>query len=225
MTFNLKQTKYYTILLIWSITFVLVCVPTSGKLVDIYGVPLSISIFYFPFVYIISDLLTEVYGYSAARKVIWCSVFTQLFAIIVFQIVAFAPPSIIFQDNEAYKTVLTATPQIVFFGTIAMFLGDITNNYVLAKMKIITKGRGLSTRFVVSTLAGEIVNTAFFYTFGLWGILSKEFLFVSILVASFAKVAVEIVMLPFSIKITNWLKKEEELDYFDESTDFNPFKF
>ena len=80
-------------------------------------------------------------------------------------------------------------------------------------------------RFVVSTLVGQGVNTAFFYTFGLWGILPRSALFQSILLASAVKVMVEIVMLPFTIRFANWLKKREGVDVFDSHTDFNPLKF
>lgn len=194
-------------------------------MVDVFGVPLSISIFYFPFIYIVADVLTEVYGYGPARKVVWYGTCAQVVATGIFSFVAWCPPSAAFGANDAFLTVLSTAPQVVAFGTIAVFLGDISNNYVLAKMKVWTGGRMQALRFVASTVVGQGVNTAFFYTFGLWGVLPSAALFQSILFASVAKVLVEIVMLPFTIRFANWLKVREGVDTFDTQTDFNPLRF
>ena len=114
---------------------------------------------------------------------------------------------------------------MVLFGTLAMFTGDIANNYVLAKMKVWTSGRYISGRFVVSTLCGQTVNTAVFYIFGLWGIIPTRVLTKSILAASLTKVSVELILLPVTLKISSWLKRIENADYFDRATNFNPLKF
>ena len=140
-------------------------------MIDVFGTPLSVSIFYFPFIYIVADLLTEVYGYAAARRVVWYGVIAQVGTTLIFTFVSWYPPAASFTHNEAYKEVLSTAPQLVVFGTIAVFLGDIGNNYVLARMKVWTQGRAQGLRFVVSTVVGQGVNTAFFYTFGLWGLL------------------------------------------------------
>ena len=106
-----------------------------------------------------------------------------------------------------------------------MFAGDIANNYVLAKMKVWTNGRYISARFVLSTLCGQTVNTAVFYVFALWGIMPKSALTRSIIVASLTKVSVELILLPVTLKISSWLKRSENVDFFDYSTNFNPLKF
>lgn len=216
--------KHFNDLLLLHIFFALVCIPTAGKLIDVGGVPLSISIFYFPFIYIIADVLTEVYGYAAARRVAWYGTFAQFAATLIFSFVAIYPPAASFKQNHGFQAVLSAAPQLVFFGTIAVLLGDICNNYVLAKLKVWTNGRLPSVRFVASTIVGQAVNTAFFYTFGLWGFLSGSFLLQSIVLASAAKIAVEVVMLPITIRVSTWLKMKENVDVFDTETDFNPLK-
>lgn len=210
---------------IWNLIFAILCIPTAGKLVDIMGVPLSISIFYFPFVYIISDIVTEVYGYAAARRVLWYTIIAQVAAVLVFQFVVYYPPSAVFTDNEAFTLVLKAAPKLVLFGTLAVFLGDIANNFVLSKMKLWFEGKYMSGRFVVSTLIGQLVNTAVFYCFGLWGILPLENMFESILIASLAKILVELVMLPLTIFLTKKVKKIEHVDVYDKDTNYNPLKF
>jgi uncharacterized integral membrane protein (TIGR00697 family) len=217
--------KHYNDLLLLHIFFALVCIPTSGKMIDVFGTPLSVSIFYFPFIYIVADLLTEVYGYAAARRVVWYGVIAQVAATLVFAFVSWYPPAASFTHNEAYRDVLSTAPQLVLFGTVAVFLGDISNNYVLARMKVLTQGRAQGFRFVISTVVGQGVNTAFFYTFGLWGLLSSSFLVQSIALASVAKILVEVVMLPVTIRTAEWLKDREKVDVFDTETDFNPLKF
>lgn len=222
---DFTKLKHYNDLLLLQIFFALVCVPTTGKMIDLFGIPLSISIFYFPFVYIIADLLTEVYGYAAARRVIWYGVIAQSATTLIFCFVSWYPPASSFTHNEAYYTVLSNAPQLVLFGTIAIFLGDISNNYVLARLKVLTQGRALGLRFILSTVVGQGVNTAVFYTFGLWGLLSGSFLIRSIALASVAKIVVEIVMLPVTIRVAEWLKRREGIDFYDAETDFNPLKF
>jgi queuosine precursor transporter len=128
-------------------------------------------------------------------------------------------------NNQSYVDVLSTAPRLVLFGTLAMFAGDIANNYVLAKMKVWTNGRYISVRFVTSTLCGQIVNTAVFYIFGLWGLIPPRLLTKSIVVASVAKVSVELILLPITLRASLWLKRIENVDYFDKGTNFNPLKF
>ncbi len=210
---------------IWNIFFVLVCLPTAGKMVDFFGTPISVAIFYFPFIYIISDVMTEVYGYAVARRTLWYTIFAQILAAIVFTIVVNVSPAESFTANDAFTTVLGAAPQITIFSTIAIFCGDVTNNYILAKMKLWTKGTLTSLRLVVSTIAGEGVNTAIFFTFGLWGFLPLDVLIQSIILGTLLKTAVEIVLLPATLRVIKYVKKVENIDHFDTDTNFNPFKF
>jgi uncharacterized integral membrane protein (TIGR00697 family) len=217
--------KFLNYIVLCNVFFAIICIPTAGKLVDFAGVPLSISIYYFPFVYIFADILTEVYGYAVARRVLWYCIFAQVAMTAIFQFVIFYPPSAVMKNNQSYVDVLSTAPRLVLFGTLAMFAGDIANNYVLAKMKVWTNGRYISARFVLSTLCGQSVNTAVFYVFALWGIMPKSALTRSIIVASLAKVSVELILLPVTLRISSWLKRSENVDFFDNATNFNPLKF
>jgi queuosine precursor transporter len=222
---RMQNYKLLNHIVLWNVFFAIICIPTAGKLIDIMGIPLSISIYYFPFVYIFADILTEVYGYAVARRVLWYCISAQLLTIVVFEFVISYPPSAIMTNNQSYVDVLSAAPRLVLFGTFAMFAGDIANNYVLAKMKVWTSGRYISARFVTSTLCGQIVNTAVFYIFGLWGLIPTRLLAESIVLASFTKVSVELLLLPVTLKVSLWLKRIESVDYFDKGTNFNPLKF
>jgi uncharacterized integral membrane protein (TIGR00697 family) len=221
----MQNYKFLNYIVLWNVFFAIICIPTAGKLIDVMGIPLSISIYYFPFVYIFADILTEVYGYAIARRVLWYCIFAQFLAIVIFEFVIFYPPSAVMTNNQSYVDVLSAAPRLVLFGTLAMFAGDIANNYVLAKMKVWTNGRFISARFVTSTLCGQMVNTAVFYIFGLWGMIPTRVLTESIVVASLTKVSVEFLLLPVTLKVCLWLKRIENVDYFDKGTNFNPLKF
>jgi hypothetical protein len=222
---RMQNYKFLNHIVLWNVFFAIICIPTAGKLIDVMGIPLSISIYYFPFVYIFADILTEVYGYAVARRVLWYCIFAQLVMIAIFEFVIFYPPSAVMTNNQSYVDVLSTAPRLVLFGTLAMFAGDIANNYVLAKMKVWTSGRFISARFVTSTLCGQMVNTAVFYIFGLWGMIPTRVLTKSIVVASLTKVTVELLLLPVTLKVSLWLKKIENIDYFDKGTNFNPLKF
>jgi queuosine precursor transporter len=222
---RMQNYKFLNHIVLWNVFFAIICIPTAGKLVDLMGIPLSISIYYFPFVYIFADILTEVYGYAVARRVLWYCVFAQLVMIAIFEFVIFYPPSAVMTNNQSYVDVLSTAPRLVLFGTIAMFACDIANNYVLAKMKVWTNGRYISARFVTSTLCGQMVNTTVFYIFGLWRMIPNRVLTKSIVVASLTKVTVELLLLPVTLKVSLFLKRIENVDYFDKGTDFNPLKF
>jgi len=221
----MQNYKFLNHIVLWNIFFAIICIPTAGKLIDVAGTPLSISIYYFPFVYIFADILTEVYGYAVARRVLWYCVSAQVLTIVIFEFVILYPPSAVMTNNQSYIDVLSAAPRLVLFGTFAMFAGDIANNYVLAKMKVWTNGGYISARFVTSTLCGQMVNTAVFYIFGLWRLIPLRLLTKSILVASLTKVGVELILLPITLKASFWLKRIENVDYFDRATNFNPLKF
>jgi queuosine precursor transporter len=221
----MQSYKFLNHIVLWNVFFAIICIPTAGKLIDVLGIPLSISIYYFPFVFIFGDILTEVYGYAVARRVLWYCIVAQLLAIGIFEFVIFYPPSAVMTNNQSYVDVLSAAPRLVLFGTLAMFAGDIANNYVLAKMKVWTNGRYISVRFVTSTLCGQMVNTAVFYIFGLWRMIPTRVLTKSIVVASLTKVSVELLLLPVTLKVSLWLKRIENVDYFDKGTNFNPLRF
>lgn len=220
-----RRYKYFFHLAMWNVILIIICIPTAGKIVNFFGFPTTVSILYFPFIYIFSDVLTEVYGYAAARRVIWYNTIAQLFTMVVFQFVAYYPPASSFHDDASYRTVLTTAPWLVCFGILAVFTGDVANNYVLAKMKVATGKTQQALRFVLSTIAGQGVNTAVYWTFGLWGLIPLRALLPSIAIGTVFKVAVEIVMLPVTLRFANFLKKAEREDYLDVGTDFNPFKF
>lgn len=221
------KTHYFYPLIILNIVFVMICVPTAGKIVDFFGTPLSISLFYFPFVYVISDVMTEVYGYAYARRALWYTILSQALMVSIFMIAAWWPASPVMDEQaaNAFTIVLSQTPLLAIMGTIAVISGDFSNNYIVAKMKVWFKGHFLSLRLVTSTAVGQFINSLVFYVGALWFVIPWNDMIYSIIFGALTKTAIEVICLPFSIWLINKLKKAENLDVFDKETNFNPFKF
>lgn len=217
-----RHYKYLGWLTAFYITFKLVCDVTAGKIIMIGGFTVSATVIYFPFTYIIADLLTEVYGYAKARSVVWTVLFCSMTAGMVYSVAVALPPAPGFKGNDAFKAVLGQVPRNLFGSWIAMLVGGIVNDYIMAKMKLLTKGKYLWTRTISSTIAGEGVDTLLFYFIALYAVIPEGMFLYSVLSGWFLKVAVEVVMTPVTYFVVDRLKKAEGEDYFDTDTDFNP---
>jgi len=177
----------------------------------------------FPLSYIFGDILTEVYGYARARKVIWIGLFCNLLMAAIFMTVGALPSAPDWHNQNAYDAILGLTPRIVIASVIAYFVGEFSNSFTLAKMKIVTKGRYLWTRTVGSTLIGELFDTLLFVTIAFYGVFPTPDL-ITLLISNYIfKVGVEVVFTPITYVIVNFLKKVEHENYFDRKTNFNPF--
>lgn len=215
--------QYLGVLTALNIAFQLISDVTAGKIISVLGVGVSVTILYFPFTYIISDVITEVYGYSKARTVLWFTITCSVLAGLIYQVVAVIPPAAFFDGNDAYVRVFQTVPRILLGGWIAVFAGDIANNYVMAKMKLFTNGSYLWLRTISSTIVGQGVNTALFYVIALYGILPGNVMLQAILMGWLLKVLVEALMTPVTYAVVNYLKRVEGTDQYDRDTDFNPF--
>jgi queuosine precursor transporter len=204
------------------VTMQLVSDVTAGKIVQIGVFSVSVTVLYFPITYIFSDILTEVYGYARARAVLWTVLFASIIAGLLYQVVVYLPPAVGFDANEAYSRVFGSVPRVLLGGWIAVFAGDILNNFVLAKMKLMTSGKFLWLRTITSTLVGQFVNTLLFYVIALYSVLPSDLLVTSIVSGWLIKVGVEIVFTPITYLIVGYLKKTENEDFYDRGTNFNP---
>jgi uncharacterized integral membrane protein (TIGR00697 family) len=180
---------------------------------------------FFPISYVFGDILTEVYGYSRARQVIWAGFAGLGFASFMAAVVVALPPAPFWKHQSAYEVAFGATWRIVVASMIAYFCGEFVNSYTLAKMKILTAGKWLWTRTIGSTIVGEAVDSALFYPLAFYGsgIIPDGKLPLVMLAQFIAKVSVEVVFTPVTYKVVGWLKRVEHEDYYDRKTDFNPF--
>jgi hypothetical protein len=180
---------------------------------------------FFPISYVFGDILTEVYGYSRARRVIWAGFAGLGFASFMSAVVVALPPAPFWKHQAAYEVAFGSTWRIVAASMIAYFCGEFVNSYVLAKMKIRTSGKWLWTRTIGSTIAGEAVDSALFYPLAFYGsgIIPNDKLPLVMLAQFVAKVGVEVAFTPVTYKVVGFLKRAEREDYYDRRTDFNPF--
>jgi len=179
------------------------------------------AIIIFPFSYIFGDVLTEVYGYSISRKVIWLGFFCNLLFVIFAWIGQQLPPAAFWADQSSYVAILGFAPRVLLASFIGYLVGEFTNSFVLSKMKILTRGRWLWMRTIGSTLVGQGLDTAIFITIAFIG--TSSFVPIMILYHWTAKVLIEAAFTPFTYFAVNSLKKSEAIDTFDYKTNFNPF--
>jgi len=195
---------------------------TAGKIISLFGLTVSVTALYFPVTYIFSDILTEVYGYARARSVLWSVMFCSIAAGLLYQLVVALPPAPGFDANPAYERVFGQVPRVLFGGWIAVFAGDILNNYILAKLKVATGGRHLWIRTISSTVVGQFANTSLFYIIALYSVIPTSLLIQSIVSGWLLKVGVEVLFTPVTYAVVGRLKRLEGEDFFDRQTDFNP---
>jgi uncharacterized integral membrane protein (TIGR00697 family) len=189
------------------------------------AVTFGAGVLFFPISYVFGDVLTEVYGYSRARKVIWAGFGALIFASIMAAVVVALPPAPTWPNQHAYEMAFGNTWRVAAASMFAYFCGEFVNSYVLAKMKVWTNGRFQGARFVGSTIAGEAVDSALFYPLAFYnsGIMPNE-LVPTLVFSQFAgKTLVEIAFLPVTYRVVAFLKRAEQEDYYDRDTDFNPF--
>ncbi|HEU0106554.1 MAG TPA: queuosine precursor transporter [Vicinamibacteria bacterium] len=195
----------------------------ASKVAQIGGVTFGAGVLFFPISYVFGDVLTEVYGYARARKVVWAGFGALIFASFMTWAVLAFPPAPGWAHQAAFQTVFGSTPRIVLASLIAYFCGEFCNSYVLAKMKLLTRGRFLWMRTIGSTIAGEAVDSLIFYPLAFVGVWSND-LVAKVLVSNYLlKVGWEAVMTPVTYRVVNSLKRAEREDYYDRDTDFTPF--
>lgn len=182
---------------------------------------------FFPISYIFGDVLTEVYGYARARKVIWAGFAAMAFATVMSWVVINLPPN----PREPYNQTIQPALEVVFGGTwrivlgsmLAFWVGDFVNSYVMAKLKVWTRGRFLWMRTIGSTVCGQGVDSLLFYPIAFAGIWTNDLLLNVAIFNWIFKVGVEVVFTPITYAVVGWLKRAEGVDHYDTDTDFTPF--
>ena len=233
-----RQYRYYDLLMTAFVT-VLLCSNLSGTAkVGYVSFPFTLPLLgdnlsfgagnlFFPLGYIFGDVLTEVYGYARARKVIWAGFGAMVFATVMAWVIVHLPPS----PDEPFNTQLQPAIEILFGNTwrivvgsiVAFWVGDFVNSYVMAKLKVLTQGRKLWMRTIGSTVLGQGIDSILFYPIAFAGIWTFDTLLAVIVFNWAFKVTVEIVMTPVTYAVVNWLKKAEGEDFYDQATNFTPF--
>ncbi len=223
--------RYYDFVMAAFVAIILLSnVLGAGKVAQVWlpGIgywPFGAGILFFPVSYVIGDVLTEVYGYARARRVIWAGTGAVLFMAVMAWVVVALPPAPSWGNQGAYETIFGQVPRIVFASVCAFWAGEFVNSYVLARMKLITRGKMLWARTIGSTIAGQGVDSLIFYPLAfLYAAGWTTDLVIQVLFTQWAlKVAWEVVLTPVTYVVIGFLKRREGVDVYDEGTDFTPF--
>lgn len=241
-----RPMRYYDFALAAFVTILLLSnLIGAAKLSVVNGFVFGSGILFFPIGYVLGDVLTEVYGYARARRCVWAGFFAMLFMAVMSGVVVAMPAfpgwSCAASDNPAfasvlkgsnagaicqatYESVFGSTWRIVAASVIAFWAGEFVNSFVLAKMKVWTKGKALWSRTIGSTIFGEGVDSLIFYPLAFLGVWSTDQV-LTVLVTNWAlKVGWEILLTPVTYAVVGFLKRREGLDIFDETTNFTPFR-
>ncbi len=195
---------------------------TAVKIISLGPFLLPAAIFIFPLSYIFGDILTEVYGYRLARRVIWLGFLCNLIFVFFAWVGQVLPAAPFWEGQEAYQRILGYTPRLLAASFLGYLVGEFANSFILSKMKIMTRGRWLWSRTIGSTIIGQGLDTAIFITVAFIG--TPFFLPIMILYHWLAKTLIEALATPITYVMVNWMKRREAIDTYDYDTRFNPFR-
>ncbi|WP_394283384.1 queuosine precursor transporter [Frisingicoccus sp.] len=213
---NKAVSKLFLIITVVYVTCLLLSNLVAGKMWAVTSnITLPAAVILFPITYIFGDIFTEVYGFKNARIIIWLGFACSFFAVGVYMITVGLPHPDFWTNQEAYATVLGTTPRVAAASFIGYLFGEFSNSMVLSKLKVMTGGKKLWVRTILSTLVGEGFDSVIFVTISFWGTMENATLLQMIFFQYLFKVCYEIIFTPATYAIVNWIKRKEEMDTFD----------
>ncbi|MCX6027544.1 MAG: queuosine precursor transporter [Chloroflexi bacterium] len=228
----MKTPRFYPLVTAVFVTALLISNIIAAKLVQVGPLVLPAAVILFPITYIFGDVLTEVYGYARARQVIWTGFACNLLAVGAIWLAGWLPAAAFWNAGvytsatdaqQAYWAILGSTPRLLAASFAAYLVGEFLNSLVLARLKVMTSGRWLWLRTILSTVVGQGADSAIFITIAYIGLLPAGALGTAIVSLWLAKSGYEALATPLTYLVVNGLKRAESLDVFDTTTDFNPF--
>lgn len=196
---------------------------TAQKLVSIGPVTCTAAIVIFPISYIFGDIITEVYGYARSRQLIWAAFLCNLVLVLGIELTIHLPASASWHMQKEYADVLGSVPRMVLASLIAMWTGEFTNAYVLAKIKVWTNGRYLWMRTIGSSATGVAVDSVVWVLVAFVGVFPLKIILMTGLFEYAIKVSYEIIATPLTYLVVGYIKRTEHTDVYDTETKFNPF--
>jgi queuosine precursor transporter len=196
----------------------------ASKIMMLGPLAVPAGVLVFPLAYILNDVITEVWGYSKARLIIWSGFAVNLLMVFLFSVTLAVPAAPFWEGQEAFAVVLGSTPRIVAASMMAYLLGSFLNAWIMSIFKIKTQGKGFSVRAVASTIVGEGADSAIFITVAFAGLFPAGILLTMVVTQAFVKIAFEIIVLPLTIVVVKQVKKAEGTEVFDHSVSYNPFR-
>lgn len=191
------------------------------KVIAVGSLVLPAAVIVFPISYIFGDILTEVYGYRMARRVIWLGFLCNLVFVAFVWLGQLLPSASFWEGQAAYETILGYVPRLLAASFCGYLVGEFANSYILARMKMATRGRWLWMRTIGSTIVGEGLDSAIFITLAFVG--TPSFSLALIVSHWLVKTGIEVVATPATYAVVNFLKRRDGVDSYDYQTNFNPF--
>ena len=222
-----KQTKVSVLFMLFSILFT-VCLITANllgaKQIALGPISLTGGILIFPISYIINDCVCEVWGYSKVRLLIWTGFLMDFFFVAVCGLCDIIPGAPYWDNDAGFHAIFGLAPRIAFASFMAFIIGSFINAYIMSKMKLKSKGKHFSVRAILSTILGEGADSLIFFPIAFLGVIPTSELPLLMFWQVVIKTSYEIVVLPITIQVVNWVKKHEEEDAYDEGIDYDILK-
>lgn len=218
----MPTSKFYQLISALFVTSLIISNIIAVKIGAFGSYFLPVAVILFPITYIIGDILTEVYGYSAARRAIWTGFTCNLVAVIAIYIAMKIPSAPFFENQKAFEQILGFAPRLLVASFVAYLVGQFANSVVLAKMKIKTNGKHLWMRTIGSTIVGEGLDSLIFITLAFYGVMPTSVIGGLIVTQWMFKTLFEVVLTPVTYAVVGYLKKTEQIDVYDKDTSFNP---
>lgn len=215
-------TQGYLVVTVLFVTCLIAANITAVKLIEPWGLAMDAGTIVFPVSYILGDVLTEVYGFRAARRVIWLGFLGNLFVVAAISLAQIVPAASFWDGQAAYEQILGFTPRILIASFCAYLVGEFANSVVLAKMKVAMAGRHLWMRTIGSTLVGQGLDSLVFVLVAFSGVVPLGALLVMIFTQWLVKTAYEALATPVTYGVVGFLKRREGVDVYDRDTRFNP---
>ena len=202
-----------------------VCLITANllevKQIAVGPLQLTAGLIVFPISYIINDCLVEVWGYRAARVMIWLGFLMNFLFVLLGAVADALPPAPYWQGQEGFHAIFGLAPRIAAASFIAFLVGSFLNAYVMSRMKVRHRGRHFSLRAIASTIVGEGADSLVFFPLALWGVVPNAELLILIITQIVLKTLYEVMVLPLTIWVVKKAKKHEQLDFFDDGDDYS----
>jgi uncharacterized integral membrane protein (TIGR00697 family) len=221
-----QQLKLYTPIAMLFVSLFIVVNIVAQKLIPLGdSIMLTAGDFIYPLNYILSIILTEVYGYTMSRRVIWCAFVCNLFVALIITFAIYLPASPIWHEQAQYEAILGRIPRLLMASLVAFLIGEFIGTYILAKIKIFTTGKYLLFRILGTTIVGQLIDSIAFTAIAFARIINWQDIIILSFSAYWCKIIYQIILIPFIYTLTRFLKKYEHVDIFDHNTDFSPFNF
>lgn len=212
-----SNTKFYYSLTMIFVFCLLISNIAAMKIIDILGIAqVGAGALFFPLLYVLNDVITEIYGFSASRRTIWIALFFNLSFIILMYFIMMLPEGEDWQEKEAFEIIFALSPRVMIGSLISYFLGELINASIISFLKIHLEGKLFALRAIFSTLISSLIESIIFGIIAFYGRVPNEELIKMIIMLTILKVLYEIIVMPFTIMLITYLKKAENLDIYEK---------